>query len=404
MSLIGKEGVSRFAVNLVLSLVLIAAGIAGTVWMFRNRKPPQKRAVVFPGVRVKVLAAKPAGVRARILAHGRIQPVRRSAVSAEVRGVATWTHPRLRTGEFFEKGTPLVRLERFDYENALVQAQSNLARARLEAVQVEQKREAALEEWAAMTRGVQENDQEPSLLLAFEPQLQNARDAVRAAESAVALAEKNLARTEIRAPFGARVIAESVEKGQSILAGNPLLTLYGSREAEVAVALSSDDLKWVRFPDEGASVEGSGATVRCRCGPDGKSWDARVVRVEGEVDSKTKMTRVVLAVRDLYGKNPGASALPPFGAFVEVDIRGRVMETVFAIPLDALREGNTVWTAGGDSRLHVLPVEVVRREDRTVYVRGKIREGDSIVVSPVPGAGEGLKIREAVFEGDASPA
>jgi multidrug efflux pump subunit AcrA (membrane-fusion protein) len=129
-----------------------------------------------------------------------------------------------------------------------------------------------------------------------------------------------------------------------------------------------------------------------------------VVRVEGEVDSKTKMTRVVLAVRDLYGKNPGASALPPFGAFVEVDIRGRVMETVFAIPLDALREGNTVWTAGGDSRLHVLPVEVVRREDRTVYVRGKIREGDSIVVSPVPGAGEGLKIREAVFEGDASPA
>ena len=85
------------------------------------------------------------------------------------------------------------------------------------------------------------------------------------------------------------------------------------------------------------------------------------------------------------------------GAFVDVKISGRQLEDVVRIPAKALRDRDTVWVAV-NKELQVRNVKIAHIDLDNVYLSGGVRVGEKIIISPIKGASNGLKVRIAGSE------
>jgi multidrug efflux pump subunit AcrA (membrane-fusion protein) len=92
---------------------------------------------------------------------------------------------------------------------------------------------------------------------------------------------------------------------------------------------------------------------------------------------------------------PQTSNMPLFvGAFVDVSIPGRQLENVVNIPAQALRDQDTVWIAL-EGELAVRRVKIAHLDQDNIYLSGGVKQGEQIIISPIKGAANGLKIRIA---------
>jgi len=201
------------------------------------------------------------------------------------------------------------------------------------------------------------------------------------------VAEANLARTELRAEFDARVKTVQVEKDQYVRAGTPVLTLSDDSMLEIQVPVDSRDARsWLRFNGDGGrdlawfgSLEPVECTVRWVEDPEQHRWRGTLSRV---VDFDTRNRTVTLAVR-LSGEDArnGGAGLPLVpGMFCSVEIPGREMEGVCELPLWAVNPRDEVYLAR-EGRLAIQPVEVLRREGDSVFVSGGLAPGEAVIVT-----------------------
>jgi len=77
-------------------------------------------------------------------------------------------------------------------------------------------------------------------------------------------------------------------------------------------------------------------------------------------------------------------AAPPLalveGMFCEVAIPGKIAKSVFRVPAETVSHEQTVFVAA-DNRLKTVPVTIVYRSAREVFVRGALADGDILVTS-----------------------
>jgi hypothetical protein len=89
------------------------------------------------------------------------------------------------------------------------------------------------------------------------------------------------------------------------------------------------------------------------------------------------------------------ATIPLFvGAFVDVKISGRQLVDVVKIPAKALRDRDTVWVVV-NKELQVRNVKIAHIDLDDVYLSGGVRIGEYIIISPIKGASNGLKVRIA---------
>ena len=83
---------------------------------------------------------------------------------------------------------------------------------------------------------------------------------------------------------------------------------------------------------------------------------------------------------------PLASSTPLLvGMYANIGIEGMALPGHFVIPVSALRQNNTIWTARSEGTLQVTPVEFVRQEgDMAVLMAPDLAEGHQLlsVISP----------------------
>ena len=224
----------RVLIRLLRALLpLIVIGVAGlvAVTMVRNRPEVETQAptVEPPGVRAHLVTFET--VRISVGSQGTVRPRTETQLVPQIAGRITSVSPSFVEGGFFEEGDVLLRLDRFDYEQAIVSARSQLAQARLQLAQEEAEAEVAQREWDALGRG------DPRELTLRVPQLEDARASVAAAEANVERAERDLERADVVAPYSGRVRTKSVDVGQFVTVGSPIATVYAIDVAEVGLAL-----------------------------------------------------------------------------------------------------------------------------------------------------------------------
>lgn len=384
--------------TVIIPVAVVFAGIVGAFTMIALKPDVETRAPLPTQPLVRVVTVKLESRRLTVESQGTVNPRTESRLVPEVSGQVIWVTDSFASGGFFEKGQALVKIDPFDYEQALVTAKSELARTKLRLAQEEAEARVAREEWEELGRG------EATPLTLRVPQLADARASVEAARANVERADRNRERTVIRAPYAGRIRQESVDVGQFVTIGAPIATIYSVDAAEVRLPLPDNDLAFVDLP---MTYRGGGearvqpsVVLSTTFAGERHEWQGRIVRTEGEIDPATRMIHAVARVDNPYapGDNPRRPPLNA-GMFVHAAIEGIYVEDVAVLPRVALRTGSRVWIVDADNRLRYRDVVVLRATEAEVIVSEGLRDGELVVLSPLDATTDGMKVRISDEEG-----
>jgi RND family efflux transporter MFP subunit len=388
-----------------IPLLILAAGILGTVMLLKSRKAPKRSPTLKKGVLVDVLTVRYEDQTFRVTGNGVVQAQRQVNLSPEVSGKVQWVNSAFVVGGFIKAGGKLFTIEAADYRLRVDRAKSAIAQAEQQLAQAESNARVARQEWGRL--GQKTVRGKPTDLMLHLPQLKAARANLEGARTDLQQARLNLARTVYRAPFNCRVRSKSVDRGQYVVLGQALGSVYDTDLAEVEVSLPVAELKWLRVPKVRAgaassSIEtGSRAIVRLGTGIRVYRREGHLSRAVGEIDPTGRMSKVIVSLVDPFrlkpGNDDGRKHEPDFelGAFVEVEILGSEVQRVVALPPNALRVGSVVWLVKADETLEIRSVQVARRTKDAVLLKSGLVDGDRVILTNLTGVLPGMKLRTA---------
>ncbi|MEM7394714.1 MAG: efflux RND transporter periplasmic adaptor subunit, partial [Verrucomicrobiota bacterium] len=310
--------------------------------------------------------------------------------------------PAFREGGFFEQGEELLTIDDHDYVASVEIARAALAQADLRLTQETARSEQAAADWAKLGK-----ETAPGDLVLRKPQMAEAKAMLEAEKARLALAERNLERTRIHAPFAGRVLTRNVDLGKFVGPGSELARIYAVDYAEVLLPLSEKEQGFIELPEkfrhETDAPDQPQPAVRftVEAGRETHTWTGRVVRTEGMVDVRSRQLSVVAQVDDPYQRRkPGQPPLK-MGQFVNAEIDGIALKKVLVVPRKAIRSGGEVLVIDPENKVRRRKIEMVWQERDSVYVDRGLEHGETISITPIPFAVDGLTVRRQSEAGKA---
>jgi RND family efflux transporter MFP subunit len=386
-------------IKFILPILIITLAALVAVAMVKKRTAPMRISPLSQGPMVETMTITLVDLPVTVRATGTVAASQQVEIIPQVSGVVEMIAANLVQGAFFKKGELLLKIEETDYLLALEQARADLSKAELDLALIEGKAVIARREWQMLRR----QEGEPLPLVVYEPQLASAKATVASASAKVKLAEVNLARTKIKAPFNCFIRKKIVDVGQYLRSGTMILDIAGTDGVEVVVPLPQADLAWLDVPRQNKEGKGAPATITMDVGGENFAWQGFLSRALGEVDAKTRMVDVVIIIEDPYllKKEAGYGQELALGSFVQVEVQGRMLTKVARIPRKALHGEDQVWLVNDHKELVLRQVEVTRKEKDTVLIGNGLVEGERLVLTAVSGAANGLVVRQ--HNGESKP-
>lgn len=370
--------------RMLFPVALVAAGIVVAVVLVRCGPRPTQETAAAPRVAVRVEPVLAVPLRLDVTVHGVVTPRTESELVAEVPGRVVRVAHSLAAGGFFDAGDLLVEIDPREYETALRRARASVVRRdsehRLAERRLERVRRLA-EQGVASSSELEEAEHGERIAFALR----------REAEADVAAAELDLERVRLHAPFSGRVRRKSVDVGQFVQRGHALASLYAVDYAEVRLPVPVSQLAFLELPLRTLGrepFEGPRVRLRAEFAAAHHEWTGRIVRSEGEIDTRSRVIHLIARVDDPYGR--GDDGRPPLavGLFVDAEIEGREIARAHVVPPSALVGRDTVLVVDDESRIRRRTLDVLRHESDRVIVSGGLRDGDLVCLSPsllVPG-------------------
>ena len=369
----------------VIPSLLIVASLFGAVTLLATSPQLEPSNVEPIPAAVRVQKVNPEPIQLIVQSQGTVVPSTETELIPEVSGRVVWISPSLVDGGYFEADQPLLRLEDNDHRTALDRARSTLARAEaeFEHARFEYQRLKSLEDRQLASRSQIENQ-----LRAYrvtEATLQDAR-------AAFSQASRDLARTEIKAPFTGLVRQESVDIGQFVSRGASVASLYAGDQAEIRLPIADRQLAFLNLPlgHRGELPPELQPKVTLTADYAGRTltWHGRIVRTEAQIDTASRMVHVVARVSNEEQEVP-----LNVGLFVNAEIEGLLVEDVVVLPRNALRNGNRVLVVDADNRLHYRDIDLLRLHRDEVLIRSGLEAGERVCISPLQTAIDGMPVR-----------
>lgn len=297
---------------------------------------------------VSVLTVEAAEASAQVSVFTELRPRWNAEIRAAVSGRILTVHDAALAGTRVAAGTPLFQIERSQYETAVSAAQMALEEAKLARLRAENNVTVA-------RRQFQRDGVEPPNDLALHlPELRIAESAVASATAQLAAARQQLADTEITAPFAGFITSRAASLGQTVGAGEALLTLSDDSRFELTAELSQANWALLKHP-----IAGGTARLFHR---DGRPLGTAHIRQGGGfLDPQTRQIRVFLEVSD-----PANGVLA--GDFLRVTFDGRSIADTVTLPETALTRAGYIWLVDGDDLLVRYTPEILFRADGTITI------------------------------------
>ena len=368
-----------------LPLVIILVGLAIAVVLVSSRKPPEQVPVEIPAFLVDAKEIQSEQVSFIVKSQGNVVPRNKTALSAQVSGQVVSLSDSFIAGGSFKKGDVLATLEQDDYKTDLKLAEAELAQAQAALQEEVARGKVAQQEWRSV------NSVAPPELGLRKPQLAKEQANVKAAEAKLERAKRNLARTQITAPYNGIVVERNIDLGQFVTMGAAIGTVYSTDTAEVRLPITDSDLMFVNIASQ--STDGAPVSLKASVGGLTRRWEGKLVRSEGVLDTGSRVVYAIVEVKDPYNMKGSHSAPIRFGQFVEAEITSRQNEALMVLPRSILRLDNTILTVNENREIEIKPVEVARTTAKEVFIRSGIEEGSLVVTSAVPNPYNGMKVR-----------
>jgi RND family efflux transporter MFP subunit len=421
-----KFGFPRATVlHLATCVVLLIIGVCGLAAFTALKEAPAEVSYQEPTLRVQAITAKPEDVQVHIVGYGEVKPLDVVSISPEISGIIFDVHPRLEPGEVIAKGDILFKVDPRNYAAACKQASAkveqcenaisrlriehaadierlkNLTRSRtLAQLQLERMQELFEEHGVAAQSQVESAEQALNSIAdlviqlaravkLYPIQIKNENDNLSSAQAELQIAEANLERCVVRAPFDARVKDTSVEADQYVAPGVEVMTLANDSILEIHAPLDSRDAqKWLRFASDDSpqrttwfnGLEQVPCTIGWTEAPENHTWEGRLHRVV-KFDRQTRTLTVAIRIEADSALPDNPQGLPLVeGMFCTVEIPGKILTPVFQLPTWAVSFENTVFIAR-NNRLKTIPVRVSRKEGERTLIANGLEEGDIVITT-----------------------
>jgi RND family efflux transporter MFP subunit len=306
------------------------------------------------GGRIETAVVAHEALTATVAASGTIEAKRLTEIGAEVPGTLAAVY--VDVGQAVAPGAPLFRIDPGPYEMALAEARAGLALARAESAN-------AAAEAERMARLVEQNAASLQRADQMRTQAEVAAARVVQGEARVARAERDLARTIVRAPYAGSVVERRAHEG-ALAGAAPILVLQESGALEAILDVPETTPIAVRV----------GHSVRLFAQGVSEPIATRVTRVSDRIDPATRTYEVRCAVADPSGAVKA-------GAYTRAEIEAAREAPQPVVPRSALvtRDGRSyvLRVEGGVAR--EVPVRVgIASEGRVELLTG-VAPGDVVV-------------------------
>lgn len=418
MRFLRQSLVGVFLASLTLALLFVAFQmIASAVQdvLTRDEAQPEARERVFA---VSVRSAEMETITPYLEAFGEVQSRRRLELRAALGGRVVSLAEDFEDGGTVTADEVLVELDPADAQSALDRAKSDLLDAQFEErdaerslllaqdelnsaeAQAELRGRALQRQKDLATRGVgaAASVEEAELAEAAAQQSVLARRiALAQAESRVDQATTLLARTRIaleaaerdledmtvRARFDGTLTDVTLVEGRLVSANEKLAELVDPNALEVAFRVST--AQYVRLLDAEGDLLNAPVVVSLEVTGTDLSASGRISRDSGSAGEGQTGRLIYARLDDAPGFKPGD--------FVTVSVQEQALDNVVRLPASALDALGNVLVLGPDNRLEVLPVQLIRRQDDEVLLRGGGLEGREVVIGRTPLLGAGVRVR-----------
>lgn len=375
--------------QIIIPIVILAAGVAAMAGLSSMKKPPEEKAEVDNTPIVSVSDISVAPMKLEVASHGMVTPKYETQLIAQVNGEIVELSDTFVRGGFVKKDQLLARIDPSDYQAALIDAQASMATARAALEKEVAQGKVAEREWKQIT------DTSPTELSLRKPQLAQELARVKAAQAAILRAERNLERTEIRAPYDAMIDNRSIGLGSFVTVGKDIGHVLATATAEVRLPVADNQLEFLANKGVNAKVNLVGVYA-------GKAtqWSATIKRSEGVVDNKSRMGYLVAELNDPYQlkatKSTSNSPLR-FGSYVNAKIIGNNITQATLVPRHLVVSGK-VAILDNDSKLHYVDIDIVRQQGSHVIVANGLANGDRLITSALDYPVDGMKLALASDE------
>ena len=355
--------------------ILVFAIVSVAVMSNMRPEPPKKERVELdPLVEVVVLVNMTANFE--VQSQGMVRPRTETVLSSEVSGTITSISPKFVAGGVFEANEVLMRVDPTNYKVALEQAEALVTQREIEhdgAKKLKSQGYRAESEYASAVA------------------------ALATAKAERVRARRNLERTYIRVPYEGIVRAKETDLGEFVNTGSRLGVVFATDYAEIRLPLTDLDLAYVDLPDASdvspsGSAEGPAVVLSAVQKGREVKWPAKIVRTEGVVDEKSRVTYAVARVADPYRLHSSGEPMP-IGTFVSATIQGAVVENIIRVPRAVVRGTDELIFVDADNKLVIRNVEIARSDSDYAYLSRGAAEGERVVITALESAVNGMQVR-----------
>ena len=376
----GVESMTRQVQRYILIFGIFAFAIAASVGLSQMKPPPEVKEASDIEILVDVLPLEMTMANFTIESQGTVRPRTETILSAEVAGAIVRISPKYIAGGVFAENEELLRIDPTNYVVRVDQAKALVDQRQIEY-------DGALKLRSQGYRA--------------EAELAAAAAALATAKADLVRARKDLDRTSIRLPYEGMVRAKEVDLGRYVSPGTRLGVVFATDYAEVRLPMTDSDLAFVDLPDaaeiteSGGSLDGPKVLLAAIQRGEMATWNAQIVRTEGVVDERNRVTYAVARIVDPYKlhRRSEAEAPLPMGTFVAARIAGKTVDNIIRVPRLALRGSNQLMFIDEDNRLRIRAVDVMRADADFAYIRSGAEVGERISLTVIEAPINGMRVK-----------
>jgi hypothetical protein len=364
----------RKYISIIIGITLIAISIFITVIFIKN-KAKNKAKTVNTTKTIFINIVKNRTIPIHINSTGSLVAKNKIELYSEVQGVLNISEKEFKTGTFYNKAEILISINSDEHKANLMSLKSdfhNLLLLIMPDINVDFPSE--YDKWQTYLSSFDINkcilelpitasEQEKFFITVknIYSQYYNVRNL-----------DIRLNKYTIRAPFKGILTEALVTPGTLIRPGQKLGEFIKAHSYELELAINSSFIDFIKI----------GNPVKLNNIEQTKSWQGKVIRINGKIDQASQTIRIFVEVN--------ATDLRE-GMYLEADLIVKSVNNAFEVDRKLLFENDKLF-AVKDTRLYLVQINPVFFNDKTVIVKG-LKDGTKIISKPLPGAFEGMKVK-----------
>lgn len=381
---------SRFFLPLI---VLVGAGVV-TALLLMAKPEVEEEKHEFPPLVVEVSEASLDEKLRSSLFQGEVRAKTNIELVAQVTGKVTAVSDKFIEGGQFDEGEVILQIDDADYRVALKSAEAAVAEAKVQLDIELASAETSKREWQNL---VGESIEKADPLRLNQPQVQRARARLDAAKAELSKAKLDFDRTKLTAPFAGRIMAKSAELGQFVSRGSSIGRMFSTESVEIRIPMSDFQIAELglglgQLPQDREKIT---ARVIAKFGNSIYQWEGFLKSVDASVDNETRLLFGTIVVEKPFELIAGRNIPLAPGLFVDVELDAAEKVAGVSVPRTALRSGNQVYVVE-NNKLRFREVKTLFTSPEVAVLSveedGSVLPGDKVVVSPVPGAFNGMSV------------